>query len=171
MFVLINNTDMDINAVEKWIKTARDANGGVISPEFAMEILGKTNHLGHIKKVLKNIKSKCATPEKMAPYKEFILSCVDGREMSGEAMDMLKEMADLCGCKDELEIINNKPKRYSRTDCEGVMVKLPENLDLSQSSKVHLNECDLSDIKKIKFDSSKQKKVFLKIADTFSGEM
>ena len=43
MFVAINNTDMGLNDIEKWIKTARDANGGVISPEFAMEVLSKTN--------------------------------------------------------------------------------------------------------------------------------
>ena len=45
MFVAINNKDMNIYDVEKWINNTRKANGGVISPEFAMEILGKTNHL------------------------------------------------------------------------------------------------------------------------------
>ena len=85
MFVAINNTDMGLSDIEKWIKTARDDNGGIISPEFAMEILSKTNHLGHIKKVLRNIKDNCVTPEKIAPYREFILSCVDGREMSPNA--------------------------------------------------------------------------------------
>ncbi len=161
MFVLINNTDMDINDIERWIKTARDDNGGVISPEFAMKILGKTNHLGHIKKVLKNIKSKCATPEKMAPYKDFILSCVDGREMSEQAMDMLQEMAKLCGCEDELETINKKPKFYDKTDCNNtIIVKSKEEFEALRgenlkvyfdADKVYLQECDLSKIGSIKF--------------------
>ena len=49
MFVAINNTEMNIPQVTEWIMKTRDANGGVISPEFAMEILGKTNHFGHIR--------------------------------------------------------------------------------------------------------------------------
>ena len=56
MFVAINNIEKNIFEVDKWINTTRDANGGIISPEFAMEILSKTNHLGHIKKVLKAVK-------------------------------------------------------------------------------------------------------------------
>ena len=43
MFVEIDNQDMDALKVEEWINITRDANGGEISPEFAMEILTKTN--------------------------------------------------------------------------------------------------------------------------------
>ena len=118
MFVVINNVDMNINDVEKWIKAARDYIDGVISPESALEILSKTNHLGHIKKVLRNIKDKCTTPEEMAPYKEFILSCIDGREMSPQTLENLNELADLCGSKDELEKINKKYKYYDTKACE-----------------------------------------------------
>ncbi len=42
MHVKIDNQDMDALKVEEWINRTRDANGGVISPEFAMEILTKT---------------------------------------------------------------------------------------------------------------------------------
>ena len=130
MFVVINNVDMNINDVEKWIKAARDNNDGVISPESAMEILSKTNHLGHIKKVLRNIKDKCTTPEKIAPYKEFILSCVDGREVSPQTLENLNELADLCGSKDELEKINKKYKYYDTKACEkNVTVSSQEELE------------------------------------------
>jgi hypothetical protein len=162
MFVAINNTDMDINAVEKWIKTARDNNGGVISPEDAMEVLSKTNHLGHIKKVLRNIKQKCTTPEEIAPYREFILSCVDEREMSGEAYQILREMAKLCGCGEELETINNKkPKFYDKTDCNNaIVVKSRKEFDALRgenlkvyfdADKVYLRKYDLSKVKGLKF--------------------
>ena len=60
MFVAIDNIDMDALKVEEWINTNRDANGGVISPEFAMEILTKTNHFAHIKKVISLIKKNCS---------------------------------------------------------------------------------------------------------------
>ena len=161
MFVAINNVDMNINDVEKWIKTARDANGGVISPEDAMEVLSKTNHLGHIKKVLRNIKDNCVTPEKIAPYREFILSCVDSREMSGEALKMLQEMAKLCGCEDELESSNNKPKFYGKFDCNNTLVvKSKEEFEALRGENlkvyfdadyVNLGCCDLSGVKELKF--------------------
>ena len=122
MFVAINNTDMGLNDIEKWIKTARDNNGGVISPEFAMEILSKTNHLGHIKKVLANIKKNCTTKEEIEPYREFILSCVDGREMSPQALGMLSELASLCGCEDEFKVANGKLKIYGKFDCDNVVI-------------------------------------------------
>ena len=85
MFVAIDNTDMDVFKVEEWINRTRDANGGVISPEFAMEILGKTNHFAHIKKVVNHIKKSCMdengelVKDKVLAYKEFILSCIDRR--------------------------------------------------------------------------------------------
>ena len=130
MFVAINNKDMNIYNVDEWIKNIRNANDGIISPEFAMDILSKTNHLANIKVVLKNIKEKCATPEKIAPYKEFILSCVDGREMSPQTLENLNELADLCGSKDELEKINKKYKYYDTKACEkNVAVSSQEELE------------------------------------------
>ena len=86
MFVAIDNNEMNVPQVLDWINRTKNANDNVISPEFAMEILSKTNFFGHIKAVLKNIKDRCKTKEEILPYKEFILSCVDRREMSDEAM-------------------------------------------------------------------------------------
>ena len=182
MFVLINNTDMNINDIEKWIKTARDDNGGVISPESAMEVLSKTNHLGHIKKVLRNIKDKCTTPEKIAPYKEFILSCVDGREMSGEAMDMLQEMAGLCGCsEDEFKVANGKLKIYGKFDCDNVVIVKSikefealrgENLRVYfDADYVNLGCCDLSGVKQIKFRNMRQHDKSRMGKEHFCGEV
>ena len=87
MFVAIDNKNMDALKVEEWINHTRDANGGVISPEFAMEILTKTNHFAHIKKTINYIKKSCTdekgelVTDKVLAYKDFILSAVDEREM------------------------------------------------------------------------------------------
>ena len=163
MFVAINNTDMGLSDIEKWIKTARDDNGGIISPEFAMEILSKTNHLGHIKKVLANIKKNCTTKEEIEAYREFILSCVDGREMSADALKMLQEMATLCGYVDEFNEANGRPKFYGKFDCNETDVKVVksreefkalrgENLKVYfDADKVELSYLDLSKIKALKF--------------------
>ncbi len=122
MFVAINNTDMNVHQVDRWIKDNRDANRDIISPEFAMEVLSKTNHLANIKMVLNNIRENCNTPEKIAPYREFILSCVDGREMSADALKMLQEMATLCVCEDEFNEANGKPKFYGEFDCNNTII-------------------------------------------------
>ncbi len=160
MFVAIDNIEMNIPKVTEWIIKSRDASGGVISPDFAMEVLSKTNHFGHIKMVLKNIKEKCNTPEKIAPYREFLLSCLDRREMSEQAMDMLKEMAGLCGCEEKLMSTNKEPKLYNKIDCGVVIVKSKEELNLLEGEDikvlfdadvVDLKWCDLSKIKNIKF--------------------
>ena len=138
MLVKINNKDMDALKVEEWINTNRDANGGVISPEFAMEILGKTNHFAHIKKVLKNITKACSdengelVADKVLAYKEFILSCVDGREMSDMAMKDLLILADKCGCIDEFIKIHHKQKVYNKSAYEGLVLEIKKFEDLSE---------------------------------------
>ena len=118
MSVVINNADMNIFGVDEWINRTRDDNGGVISPEFAMEILSKTNFYGHIKKVLKNIKEKNNTADELMAYKNFVLACVDEREMSRDALTLLCEMAEECGCTEEFEKLNAKDKLYDTKACE-----------------------------------------------------
>ena len=160
MFVVINNTDMNVFKIDEWINHTRDANGGVISPEFAMEVLSKTNFRGHIKKVLKNIRENCTTKEQLMPYKEFILSCVDGREMSGEAMASLQEMARVCDCEEEFEKANAKPKFYGEKDCEAVIIQSREEFKNLKNKNlkiyfdtdcIDLGGCDLSGFKELKF--------------------
>ena len=151
MFVAIDNTEMNIPQVTEWIIKTRDANGEVISPEFAMEVLSKTNHFGHIKMVLKNINDNCSDEEKKT-YKDFVLACVDGREMSPQALAGLRELADVCGVRDEFETLNEKSKSYSIYDCAGVTIKSKEEIEaLEGTDKVELSGCDLSGVKDIKF--------------------
>ena len=151
MFVEIDNQDMDALKVEEWINITRDANGGEISPEFAMEILTKTNHFAHIKKVLKYIKNSCAdkngelATDKVLAYKDFILSSVDGREMSPQALEILQEMADAGGLRKEFDEVNSKlPKFYEKDDCDKTVIVVKSNdtydRDLSMYKKV-IFEC------------------------------
>ena len=160
MFVAINNTDMNVFQVDEWIKRTRDANNGIISPDFAMDILSKINHFANVKKVLKTIKDGCKTKEELLPYREFVLSCVDGREMSDSALNELRAMADVCDVREEFEELNNKPKLYNKTDADGVTIKSKEDLKLLKGSdlkvyvdihEVFFGFCDLSKIKALKF--------------------
>ena len=159
MFVAIENKDKSPIDLEGDIQVTR--NEGRITPEFAMDVLSLTNFCTNIKKLVRAIKDKCKTKEDILPYREFILSCVDEREMSGEAMGMLREMAKLCGCEDELETINKKPKFYEKTDCNNtIIVKSKEEFKALEgenlkvyfdAGNVYLNDCDLSKVKALKF--------------------
>ena len=166
MFVAIDNRDMSAPRVLDWINRTKNANNNVISPEFAMEILGKTNFYGHIKAVLKNIKENCSdkngelVADKVLEYKEFILSCINRREMSPDAMKDLQEMAVLCECEDELKGVNRWRKLYKIHDCEGVTVDSKEKFKELKgeglkvffcADEVCLSECDLSKADSINF--------------------
>ena len=163
MFVEINNSEMNVPQVLDWINRTKKDNGNVISPEFAMKILGKTNFYGHIKVVLKNIKENCKTREDIEPYREFILSAVDRREVSPQAMAVLQELAETGGFKDEFDKTNDKVKIYEVKDCENADVKIikskkefealgGENLRIFfDADEVDLKDCDLEGVEKITF--------------------
>ena len=128
MFVRIKNEGLDISEVDSWIKRSRD--GSVdkkISPELAMEILSKTNHRAHIKTVLRNINDNCMSDEEMAPYKDFILACIDGREVSPQVLINLRQMADACHISKEFEEVNKKDKFYGEIDCEKAEIVVRTN--------------------------------------------
>ncbi len=131
MFIVIDNKGENIFNLDELINSTRDASvNKLVSPEFAMEVLEKTNHFANIKKLLKNISEKCTTKEQLMPYKEFILSCVDGREMSEMALADLRKMAKICGCEEEFDKANDKPKFYAKKDCDNArVVRTKEDLD------------------------------------------
>ncbi len=154
MFVFISNDNENVIELDGWIKRTRNANKGVITPEFAMEILSKTNHFALIKNVLNNIKKVCSdekdvlVPEKLLAYKEFILSCVDGRETSNGVMNELKNIASLCNFEDEFKKVNQKNKLYKKGFCATTVVRSKDDYDALMGSDLIVyfdsDEFDLS---------------------------
>ena len=159
MFVAINNRNVGLIAIDGWIKSVRNAGG--ISPEFAMSVLSKTNHRSHIKTLLSAIKKNVKAPEDIVAYKDFILACVDEREMSESAIDDLREMADVCRVREEFEELNNKPKFYEKLDCDQTKIVISreefnalegDNLAVYfDADKAGLERADLSKVRAIKF--------------------
>ncbi len=119
MFVEIENKDKSAIYIDGEIKKARGA--GKITPDFAMYILSQTNHRSNIKTLVKAIKDSCLNTEQIKPYREFILSCVDEREVSGDTLACLQEMAKMCGCEAEFVDANNKPKFFKDTDYKRIL--------------------------------------------------
>ncbi len=161
MFVAINNKYISAIEIEGLIQRTR--NDGAITPKFAMEILSLTNHRSNIKKLVRAIKDKCTAKEEILPYKDFIVSCVEEREVSEEALANLCEMATLCGCDKEFEEANGKPKFYGKFDCNNIDIKVvgsEEEFDALEGENliiyfdayvVKLLERDLSKVKAFKF--------------------
>ena len=159
MFVAIDNRDKSPIDVEDLIQITRS--NGEITPEFAMEVLSLTNHSTNIKKLVRAIKDKCKTKEDILPYKEFIVSSVDGREVSEEALADLRDIASLCCCDNEFEVAKDKPKFYGKFDCNNTLVvKSREEFEAleGENLKVYFDAdnvdfvyCDLSKVKALKF--------------------
>ena len=81
-----------------------------VTPESAMKILNQTNHYAHIKKLISIIEANNGGEE----YKEFMLSCVCGRETSQSSYEMIKNWCEKHNCVKELEQANSLGKVYDR---------------------------------------------------------
>ena len=161
MFVKINNKDKSVVYLDREIKATR--NDGKITPDFAMGILSMTNHSSNIKILVRAIKENCKTKQQLKPYREFILSCVDGREMSPNALEMLSELAILCGCNDEFVKANKRSKIYEINDCDNIDIKVVKSKEelmaltgdnlrvIFDSYEVFLTDYDFSKIKMLSF--------------------
>lgn len=117
-FVPIDNmTDSEIK-LDGWIKDVRNhSKDKKITPEFAMEVLRKTNHSGNLRVILINIGDKCKSVKERLEYKEFVLSAIEGREHKSEIREYLYELAKEGGYIDEFKKADKKPKVYGSKDC------------------------------------------------------
>ena len=159
MFVAIDNKDLNIHNINEMINRAKQPDSAV-SPEFVMEILSKTNHLANIKPLIKNISDHCKTKEEIEPYREFILSCVDGRETSKAVFNDLKELAKLGRCKDRFESLNEESKIYNATDCRIAKVSNTREYNALKDKNMtiyvpgcaaYFECCDFSEVNKLVF--------------------
>ena len=164
MFVAVHNVWHDVLSLNGSIDMF--ANKNELNNWRCMQILKETNHYTHMKKMFKEIKKNCSDkngiliPEKILSYKEFILSCVDEREQTDEAMAFLREFAKIGGIENEFEEINKKPKFYSHLDCVGcyhiVSNSVSEKIK-KEASKLYydVDDVDLSDFDMKNFDNVK----------------
>ena len=126
-FIPINNVDKDLSAIDFLIKDNRNKNNGKIDPEVAYAILTLTNHCGHIKTIVKNIKTECVdkddklVPELVKEYADFIISSVDGRKQPESVMRDLREFADICNIRKCFDYVDENNKIYEISDCKNVI--------------------------------------------------
>ena len=117
-FVFIENTCENVSQIDYWIKKTRnESNDEQITPDFAMQVLSKTNHAGHIKTILRNIGDKCGSIKERLAYKEFVLSAIDGRSHGSDVTEYLTSLAEEGGYLDEFKKADAKNKRYGSKDC------------------------------------------------------
>ena len=141
MFVEINNSDLSVVEIDKEIKVRRNRDGK-FTPELAMWVLSKTNHFANIKFVIKNIKQR--PQEEWGEYKDFVLSCVDGREQSEKAIEDLLELVKHGGYEEEFNKVNEKNKVYDKEICKSVDVCSVEELKDAIAKGMFVNRADLT---------------------------
>ena len=116
MFVEIEkNQGVTELSVDRLIKDSRDDEDG-FTPNDAIGVLRRTNHIANIKQVIKEI-NKFKTLEERLAFKDFVISAVDGRETSPETFDMLYMLAREGGYNKEFFEAYNNPKQYDITYC------------------------------------------------------
>jgi hypothetical protein len=162
-FVPINNVDKSLSAIDRMIKDNRNKNNGKIDPELAYAILTYTNHCGHIKPIIKNIKEKCADkdgkliPEQVKEYADFIIASVDGRKQPESVMRDLREFADICNIRKCFNDVDENNKIYEISDCKNVIelkniknvTNSEEKITVLLDTLADLSSCDLSKFKRI----------------------
>ena len=89
-FVDIENKSISPIQIDAWIKTRRNAEK-IITPEFALEILKRTNNFANIKVVVKEIQK--LPKEKQLEYKDFVLSAVSSRMQTEKTLEALCQLA------------------------------------------------------------------------------
>ena len=124
-FVFIENNGDSICKTDYWIKKTRnESKDEKITPDFAMQVLTKTNHSGHIKTILYNIGEKCASIKDRLEYKEFVLSAVDGREQTKEIKEYLRDLAVEAEYVKEFDEADGRDKFYGTKEINGSFVKI-----------------------------------------------
>ena len=133
-------------------KEKRKANGGKVSPEIAMEMLSYTNNFANVKVILKEIE-RLESKENRLAFKEFVLSCVDGRCCSEQGYDLIKKIATEGGYIEELEGVDKKDKVFHERFPRIYVAKSQRDLDVLNEYLVYSavqNDYDAKDFVDIK---------------------
>ena len=157
MFVEVNNDSLSVIDIDKTAKRKRENEGG-FSPSLACWVLSKTNHMANIKWVIMNIKA--VSQDKWIEYKDFVLSCVDGREQSLQALKELREFARLGGYEDEFNKADEKEKIYAKNVCKSICVSSVKELKEAIANGVFVYEAIIKDDHTIDLSNTDLSKVY-----------
>lgn len=157
MFVEIENMDLNPIQVETEIKNRRNA-CGKFTPELACWALTKTNNYANIKFVIRNIMRLPKSEWK--EYKDFVLSCVDGREQSEQALKDLRELAKACGCEEEFNLASKNEKIYPKDVCKTTCVGSVKELKEAIANGVFVYEAIIKDEHNIDLTNTDLSKVY-----------
>jgi uncharacterized protein YjbI with pentapeptide repeats len=140
MFVAINNKELSTVLLDTEMKRRREAMKSFTN-EIAMWALSKTNHYANIKVIIKNIKKRPV--DEWIGFKEFVLSCVDGREQPDSVVKDLKELAKLGGYEEEFNQANKLDKIYRKDVCKAVDVDCINDLKDALANKCFVGRANI----------------------------
>lgn len=99
--------------IDKLLKDNRRDNG-CITPEFAMECLSKTNHVGNMRFIARNISA--LDEHEWINYKDFVLEAVERRAQVDEVFAIFMEMAKRGNYLEQFILAHQKEKIYGIND-------------------------------------------------------
>jgi hypothetical protein len=95
------------------LKAYRKANG-VITPDFAMDCLNKTNHVGNMRFIARRIAS--LDEKEWIKYKDFVLEAIEGRNQCDEVFNIFMNMAKKGNYLEQFIASHQKEKIYGLCD-------------------------------------------------------
>ena len=120
MVLFIENPEQSVFDLDSEIKTFRNEHDK-ITPEFAKNILSKTNHRANIRFIIKQI--GLLDEEERKAFGEFVVCAIECREHDDATYKELRNLASECECVEEFDRANEKRKLYGPEDCKGMVVR------------------------------------------------
>ena len=161
MVVYIENTEKSFIKIDYEMKEFRNEHGK-ITPEFALEILSKTNHKGNIRFLIDKI--NLLPEDERKQFGEFVLQAIDCRLHHDSIHGKLRKLADECGVVEEFDALDKNVKLYMPEDCKCIIVN-DDNIGKFSSfkddcvtifdvkKKIEALEFENTDMSKVKFVS------------------
>lgn len=132
--------------IDKLLKDNRRDNG-CVTPEFAMECLSKTNHVGNMRFIARNIYA--LDENEWIKYKDFVLEAIEGRAQVDEVFGIFMDMAKKGNYLEQFVKAHQKEKIYGINDKVYFNKdKDLEDIDLSEYGVMISDSVDWITIKK-----------------------
>lgn len=125
-FIEIKDSTNNLLQLDAKVKKLR--HDQALTPDAAKEILAESGHFAIVKSILKAIENQ----ENVVEYKDFMLSCVCGREITPNLSEKIENIAKEHGFYKEFKRVSALPKVYNAL---GAKIEESSRADVANSLK------------------------------------
>ncbi len=162
MVVYIENIAESAVAIDGEMKQFRNQYKK-ITPEFAMQMLAKTNFRANIKFLLKEIKNLETNERKY--FSEFVIQAIHKRQHDESVYKELRDLAIEFGLEKEFELYDKEKKIYSPSDYKGMVARTTKEIEFfsgknckciidikEQADRVRYHGLNMDNVKVVQFN-------------------